>query len=203
MSARAAILGRLGSSTSPDLAAGAAALLVGPERPRVDPDQLVDTFAARLAAPSLAATFETIATPLALPAAIARYLAEQGAPPSLYVPPVRWLETLDWGGLTRDRSIAVDGGAALAVATAAVAETGSLVLDTAPEAPMLPNFLALRHIILVRRETLVAQLEDIPAPAAWPRARYWITGVSGTTDIEGQYVRGAHGPRYLHILLIG
>jgi L-lactate dehydrogenase complex protein LldG len=93
--------------------------------------------------------------------------------------------------------------AALALATAAVAETGSLVLDTAPTAPMLPNFLALHHLVVVRTETLVAHLEDVPAPTHWPRARYWVTGVSGTTDIEGQYVRGAHGPRFLHVVLLG
>ncbi len=36
-----------------------------------------------------------------------------------------------------------------------------------------------------------------------PRAHYWVTGVSGTTDIEGTYVRGAHGPRFLHVVLVG
>lgn len=203
MSARAAILARLGSAPSANLHAEAVALLDQPERPQVDPADLVATFLERLTAPSVAASCETLPTVEALPAAIARYLAEQGAPPSLYLPPARWLDALDWGGLSREPTIAVDGSAALAIATAAVAETGSLILDTSPDAPMLPNFLALRHIVVVRRETLVAQLEDIPEPAAWPRARYWITGVSGTTDIEGQYVRGAHGPRYLHILLIG
>ena len=29
-----------------------------------------------------------------------------------------------------------------------------------------------------------------------------ITGASGTTDIEGSYVRGAHGPSFLHVVLL-
>ena len=50
-----------------------------------------------------------------------------------------------------------------------------------------------------------AYLEDYAAllgrPAA-PRNAILITGASGTTDIEGSYVRGAHGPGYLHVVLI-
>lgn len=202
MSARDAILRRLGS-TPGDIAAEAVALLHAPERPPVDPDTLAATFAERLTAPSVAASLEPVALPEQLPAAVARYLAAHAPVPALYLPPDPWLQALDWQGIARDPACAVDGGAALAIATAAVAETGSLVLDTAPAAPMLPNFLALHHLVVIRRKTLVAHLEDIPAPEHQPRARYWVTGVSGTTDIEGQYVRGAHGPRFLHVLLLG
>ena len=38
---------------------------------------------------------------------------------------------------------------------------------------------------------------------AQPRNAILITGPSGTTDIEGSYVRGAHGPGFLHVLLVG
>lgn len=202
MSARDAILRRLAGNPAGDVRAEADALLRAPERPAVDPATLAEVFAERLAGPSVSATLDRVAQLEDLPGAIRRYLAGAGLA-GLYLPPEPLLTPLDWSGLTIESHAAIDGGAALAVASAAVAETGTLVLDTAPSAPMLPNFLALHHIVLVRGETLVAYLEDVPPPAAWPRARYWITGVSGTTDIEGQYVRGAHGPRYLHVLLLG
>jgi L-lactate dehydrogenase complex protein LldG len=36
-----------------------------------------------------------------------------------------------------------------------------------------------------------------------PRNVNLITGASGTTDIEGSLVLGAHGPRYLHVVIAG
>ncbi len=202
MSARETILRRL-EGRSPDLAQQARALLHDPERPAIEGADRVAAFAARLAAPSVSASFEQIGSMEALPAAVARYIGGQAPAPSLYLPPDPALASLDWSGVARDAECPSDDGAALAIATAAVAETGSLVMDTGPAAPMLPNFLALHHLVVVHRETLVDYLEDVPPPVAWPRARYWITGVSGTTDIEGQYVRGAHGPRFLHVFLVG
>ncbi|HHW62801.1 MAG TPA: LUD domain-containing protein, partial [Rhodocyclaceae bacterium] len=35
-----------------------------------------------------------------------------------------------------------------------------------------------------------------------PRNVNIITGASGTTDIEGSLVLGAHGPRYLHVIIV-
>ena len=89
-----------------------------------------------------------------------------------------------------------------AIARRGIAETGSLVFETGPAAPMLPNFLALHHIVLLASRDIAPYLEDAPLPGPQPRAHYWITGVSGTTDIEGTYVRGAHGPRFLHVILL-
>jgi L-lactate dehydrogenase complex protein LldG len=199
MTARDAILARLRDAPAADIAAESAALLIAPERPVVAADALVDTFVAQLDRPSVAATLDRIAPLADLPAAVRTYLGDT----ALYLPPDPALTTLDWTGLSRVHECPVDGGGVVAIANAAVAETGTLVLDTAPTAPMLPNFLALHHIVVVPRDTLVAHLEDVPPPSTWPRARYWITGVSGTTDIEGHYVRGAHGPRFLHVILLG
>lgn len=199
MSARDAILSRLGGTATPAaIDAEAAALLIAPERPTVDVDALDETFVAKLALPSVAATVDRIDRIEDLPDAIARYCADQGLQRTLCVPPDPRLAACDWSSFTLHDTAAPDEPAALAIARCGVAETGSLVFETAPEAPMLPNFLALHHIVLV--PAVVAHLEDAALTGTHPRAHYWVTGVSGTTDIEGTYVRGAHGPRFLHVI---
>jgi L-lactate dehydrogenase complex protein LldG len=201
VSARDAILSRLGgSATAGAIDTEAAALLIAPERPRVDPARLEETFLAMLTLPSVAATVDKIGTLDDLPRAVATYLAAQQLPPRLCAPPDPRVTARDWSGTTVHEQVAPDENAVLAFARCGVAETGSLVFETSPTAPMLPNFLALHHIVVV--PTLVAQLEDAMLGSAAPRAHYWVTGVSGTTDIEGTYVRGAHGPRFLHVILV-
>jgi len=207
MSAREAILRALASPIQADAAAlarEAAMLLAGNERPPLAAESVTEAFLANLSLPSIGATHDRIASMEQLPDAVARYLAGQGEPARLYLPPDPRLDACDWSAVERLPTVPMDGGAALAIAVAAVAETGSLVLDTATTAPMLPNFLALHHLIAIERARLVRWLEDVPLPSPpGPRQRTWVTGVSGTTDIEGQYVRGAHGPRFLHVVLIG
>ncbi len=203
MSARDAILARLrNAGPSPDRAAEARRLVETVERPHLAPAPAPETFLQALAGPTLFATHDRIASPAGIPGAVGRYLAGQALPPALYLPPDPFVAERDWSGFTLHDRCAPDEPAALAVARAGVAETGSLIFDTGPAAPMLPNFLGLHLIVLLRVETIVLHLEDIPASPALPRAHYWVTGVSGTTDIEGQYVRGAHGPRFLHVILL-
>lgn len=200
MSARDAILARL-KGPKPD-SAEADLLLIAPERPPVDGGALEAEFLARLALPSINASHDAIESIGDLPTAVARYLDEQGAPRSLCVPPDPRLSACDWSGFALREEAAPDESAALAVARRGIAETGSLIFETAPTAPMLPNFLTLHHIVLLAVRDIAAYLEDAPMVGAQPRAHYWVTGVSGTTDIEGTYVRGAHGPRFLHVILL-
>lgn len=203
MSARDDILARLASPPGSRIADEADALLLAPERPAVDPARLRETFLERLALPSVAATSDFIDDLADLPAAIARYCADQDLPATLYLPPDARLQACDWSGLTRHDEAAIEETVVLAIARCGVAETGSLVFETAPESPMLPNFVALHHVVLLEADAIVAHLEEAILPGAQPRAHYWVTGVSGTTDIEGTYVRGAHGPRFLHVILLG
>lgn len=200
MSARKAILARLKGPTP--VAAEAAALLGTPERPAVDASNLESEFLARLALPSVNASHDRVASLADLPAAIARYLTEQKEPLTLCCPPDPRLAICDWSAFTLHADAAPDEGATLAVARKGIAETGSLIFETSPVAPMLPNFLTLHHIVLLATGDIAAHLEDARLPGPQPRAHYWITGVSGTTDIEGTYVRGAHGPRFLHVILL-
>lgn len=182
------------------LDAAAAALLMGAERPVVVADAIEAAFAERLAQPSVAASLAAVSTIADVPAAVAAYCAEHGLPLSLCMPSDPRLATGDWSAFARHETAAPDEPIALAIAECGVAETGSLVMRTGRHTPMLPNFLALHHVVVVPR--LVAYLEEAVLPGPAPRADYWITGVSGTTDIEGTYVRGAHGPRFLHVIRV-
>ncbi len=94
---------------------------------------------------------------------------------------------------------------ALTYADAAVAETGTLVFASSPTVPSLFNFLPLHHLAIVRADDVVPYMEDVwqrVAPAPLPRSLNLVTGTSGTADIEGQNIRGAHGPRHLHIYVL-
>lgn len=200
MTARDAILAALSDdgTESDIISANATALVANVERPAVAAP-LTDAFAAALGKASVGASFEAVAVASDVEDAIARYLARQGLPPIVHPASAGFI----WSKLAPAPALPTDGGVAVAQAVAAVAETGTLVIDTGPDRPMLPHFLALHHIVIVNANDLVARLEVIAEPAAIPRSRFWITGVSGTTDIEGQYVRGAHGPRFLHVILVG
>ena len=53
---------------------------------------------------------------------------------------------------------------------------------------------------------MIASRYNYAAAAAgqpMPRNVNLITGASGTTDIEGSLVLGAHGPRYMHVVVVG
>lgn len=201
MTARDAILAALGggdAGSAAAITARAAELVASVERP-APAAALADAFAAALGKPSVGASFEAVAEAAGIEDAVARYLAEQRLPPVVHPASPDFA----WSNLALSPDLPIDGGVVVARAVAAVAETGTLVIDTGPGRPMLPHFLALHHIVIVHMRDLVARLEDIAEPAAIPRSRFWVTGVSGTTDIEGHYVRGAHGPRFLHVILAG
>ena len=190
------------------IAAAAAALLADPAaaRPALTAPP-VEQFVAQVTAPRLGATLERIAAVNDLPAAVAAYLAASDLPSRVAVPPDPALLALDWRPLTTSRTIDSDEVAALGIALWGIAETGSLVFHSGPQAPTLFNFLPLHHIVLLPAARVLPHLEDYvdacaAAGAPAPRTASLITGVSGTTDIEGSYVRGAHGPRFLHIILL-
>jgi L-lactate dehydrogenase complex protein LldG len=92
---------------------------------------------------------------------------------------------------------------------AAIAETGTLMLNSGRQTPTTLNFLPDTHIVVVRRDQVVATYEDgldrLRADRAsdkLPRVINFITGPSRTADIEQRIELGAHGPRRLHIVLV-
>jgi L-lactate dehydrogenase complex protein LldG len=173
-------------------------------RPILASADLPEVFAARATTPKVAATVDRIGSTSDLPAAVRRYLTVRGLRPAIALQPAAELRALDWTGFELHASVAPDEAVVVGVARWGIAETGSLVFHSGAETPILANFLPLHHLVLVHSRTIVAHLEDYAAAAAGeraPRNVNIITGASGTTDIEGSLVLGAHGPKYLHIVI--
>jgi len=120
------------------------------------------------------------------------------------------LDDIPWGArplLEIRKGRAEDSDAAgITASFAAIAETGTLMLTSGPEAPTRNNFLPDTHVVVLRASQVVAAYEDgwdrLRAAGAMPRTVNFITGPSRTGDIEQRIVLGAHGPRRLHIVLI-
>ena len=149
-----------------------------------------------------------------VPDAVAACLDTGGLPLSVKVAPDRTLDGIPWAKVPRldvARGPAVDGDrASVTSAFAGIAETGTLMLLSGPDSPTTLNFLPEQHIVLLPAERIVGTYEDAFArfraeriDKALPRVINWITGPSRTADIEQTLLLGAHGPRRLHIMVIG
>ncbi len=190
------------------IASAAARLLarVAGVRPNRVTGPPADVFLDRVSTPAIGATVERAATLEGFPAAVRRYLASRYLAPSVALQPHPALRALDWSGTETHDTIALDERVSVGLALGAIAETGSLVFHSSPDAPTLFAFLPVHHIVAVEASRVWPWLEDYVAAYAGepqPRNVNLITGASGTTDIEGTLVHGAHGPGFLHVVLIG
>ena len=96
------------------------------------------------------------------------------------------------------------------MAFAGIAETGTLALVSGPANPTTLNFLPDNHIVVLRKEDVVADYESVFAmlrtaygKGGAPRTLNFVTGPSRSADIEQTLLLGAHGPRRLHIVIAG
>ncbi len=92
---------------------------------------------------------------------------------------------------------------------AGIAETGTLLLASGPEAPTTLNFLPDNHVVVLKASQVVGAYEDAldrlretHGPGKLPRVINFITGPSRTADIDQTIQLGALGPRRLHVLLV-
>lgn len=92
-------------------------------------------------------------------------------------------------------------------AEAGFAESGTVVVRSGPGRPRMASLIPLVHVVLLPVDRLHRSL------AHWARDHasgiqeaanvVFITGPSKTGDIEQHINVGVHGPRYVHVLLIG
>jgi L-lactate utilization protein LutC len=101
--------------------------------------------------------------------------------------------------LQLDRLDAVVTGARLGIA-----ETGTIVLDHgAGQGRRAITLVPDRHVCVVRADQVVAGVADAVALLDPTRPQTWISGPSATSDIELERVEGVHGPRQLHVVVVG
>lgn len=94
--------------------------------------------------------------------------------------------------------------AVLTTCALAIAETGTIVLDHGPgqgrrALSLVPDV----HVVVVPVAAVVATVPDAVLHLEPTRPQTWISGPSATSDIELDRVEGVHGPRALHVILVG
>jgi L-lactate dehydrogenase complex protein LldG len=183
-----------------------------PARGQLPEPERVDLFCRM--AEAVSATVARVGSNGAIPEAVATYLRDQNLPAALRMGDDRHLTALPWQNAAQiDISHGPsDGDDAVAIshALAGVAESGTLVLVSGNDNPTTLNFLPDTHVVVVRSEDIVGDYETVWArvrtrygKAAMPRTLNFITGPSRSADIEQTLLLGAHGPRRLHIVVVG
>jgi L-lactate dehydrogenase complex protein LldG len=111
----------------------------------------------------------------------------------------------------RFRELAFSAGVGITGVDLVLAESGTLILSSVTEGAQLASLAPPEHVALYRRRQVVGSLEEalerLPVPrdaslSSPGRAVVFITGPSRTADIEQILIRGVHGPRELHAILI-
>jgi len=150
-----------------------------------------------------------VVQPEAIASSIERVLAARRNPRMLVPPgfPQDWLPSHI--AITEDRNFSpaqLDGfEGVLTTASLAIAETGTLVLQNAAgqgrrAVTLVPDF----HLCILRAEQVVHTVPEAFARLAGTSTlpTTFVSGPSATADIEMTRIKGVHGPRTLHVVLV-
>lgn len=173
-----------------------------PSLPFIAAKDLMPLFTSKLVA--AAATFAEISEAMDAKRAIADYLTQNNISDRLSYDPraAEWLKE-------ESRPLNSDDKVRVTYAHRAIAETGTLVFVTNDQSPNLSHFLPDIEIVLLRKSFVRPHLEEVLAEikqpltrgATMPRGVFCVTGPSRSADIEQTLLMGAHGPRYLHVII--
>lgn len=134
---------------------------------------------------------------------IAGALAERGATRVVAAPgtPITWApdaarEPVDVPTLATTHAV-------ITACRVAIADTGTIVLDhdAADQGTRALTLIPDYHLVVVRRDQVVAGVPDAVAALTGVRTQTWISGPSATSDVELERVEGVHGPRTLEVVL--
>lgn len=95
---------------------------------------------------------------------------------------------------TLDRSHIDDYEFGITRATAAIAETGSLILTETGSSSRLGALAPWYHIAVLPTTDIVPDMPTAIANFGSERATLFVTGPSKTADVEGILIKGVHGP---------
>jgi L-lactate dehydrogenase complex protein LldG len=165
-------------------------------------------------AETAAATVEKVSGPGEVPKRLAAYLRKHNLGAKLRMGSDKRLRSMPWA---EERALQVaigpsDGSDEVTVshALAGIAETGTLALASGRDNPTTLNLLPEHHIVVVNAkditgdmETMLDMLRERFGKGVMPRTLNFITGPSRSADIEQTLLLGAHGPRALHIVIVG
>ena len=165
-------------------------------------------------ATKLAATVQRVRSSNDVPKAVTDYLRDRNLPAAVRMGADPRLAAMPW---SKQRQLELrlgasdgDDEAGVSHATAAIAETGTLVMTSGAANPTTVNFLPEHHIVVVDAadvegdlETVLARIRDSYGKGKMPRTVNLISGPSRSGDVEQKIILGAHGPRALHIVIVG
>lgn len=161
-----------------------------------------------------AGTIEDIPRVADVPGAVAAFLRSHNLPMAIRRGADPRLAAMPWD---QERTLEVTIGrsdghdlAAISHAFGAVAESGTLMLTSGPDNPTTLNFLPDTHLVVVAAadvagdyETVWQRLRERYGEGELPRTVNLITGPSRSADIAQTLILGAHGPRRLHVMVVG
>ncbi len=183
-----------------------------PARGQLGLDAQIDLF--ETMAKTAAATVDRASSAGDVPGLVAAYLRQHNLGAKLRMGGDRRLRAIPW---YEERNLQVTIGPSegtdevtVSHAAAGIAETGTLALTSGRDNPTTLNLLPEHHIVVVDAddicgdmETMLDRVRDSYGKGKMPRTLNFVTGPSRSGDIEQTLLMGAHGPRAVHIIVVG